>query len=387
MLVVTYFALRFAARRILLLDLKTPGLAGRFQIPPAGQTDENYLVVSPPVLDRRGRFPMADPPTFLHVDLSSIQTEEAWRKETEFVESMPDLPVVIDGFEFNREDSVWNERKLWFAENLVKKRRRVVIVSSVDPINFPLSVAKRNDSKTTNGAQQNSEADKSDAGSDDSNELSGDRLLDSERWAVALALFVRVNTFDQAEPGACPGLFNALGAGESPWRYLESLARIVPTENADSEELIAAVREQAENYYRAVWSTCSRDERMTLFRVAKDGLVSRRDPDLRRLMQRGFLVRDPSLRLMDESFRRFVLSVSAEEGVNTYRADVESHWDRLKAPLLLVLLGVIAFLFVTQKELFDSTLTLVSALTGGAVALLKLVGVFQKGKDSGAAQS
>ncbi|HXI88703.1 MAG TPA: cache domain-containing protein [Blastocatellia bacterium] len=386
-LVVTYFALRFAARRILLLDLKTPGLTGRFQIPPAGQTDENYLVVSPPVLDRRGRFPMADPPTFLHVDLSSIETEEAWRKQTEFIESMPDLPVVIDGFEFNREDTVWNERKLWFAENLVKKRRRVVILSSVDPINFPLTVGKRNDSKTINGAQKNSEADKSDAGSDEANELSGDRLLDSERWAVALALFVRVNTFDQAEPGACPGLFSALGAGENPWRYLESLARRVPTENADSEELIAAVREQAENYYRAVWSTCSRDERMTLFRVAKDGLVSRRDPDLRRLMQRGFLVRDPSLRLMDESFRRFVLSVSAEEGVNTYRADVESHWDRLKAPLLLVLLGVIAFLFVTQKELFDSTLTLVSALTGGAVALLKLVGVFQKGKDSGAAQS
>ena len=205
--------------------------------------------------------------------------------------------------------------------------------------------------------------------------------------AIALALFVRVNTFERAEPGACPGLFNALGAGESPWRYLESLARIVPTKIADSEELIAAVREQAENYYRAVWSTCTRDERMTLFRVAKDGLVSRRDPDLRPLMQRGFLVRDPSLRLMDESFRRFVLSVSAEEGVNTYRADVESHWERLKAPLLLVLLGVIAFLFVTQKELFDSTLTLVSALTGGAVALLKLVGVFQKGKDSSATQS
>jgi hypothetical protein len=126
---------------------------------------------------------------------------------------------------------------------------------------------------------------------------------------------------------------------------------------------------------------------MTLFRVAKDGLVSRRDPDLRRLMQRGFLVRDPSLRLMDESFRSFVLAVSAAEGVNTYRADVESKWDRLKAPLLLVLLGVIAFLFITQKELFDSTLTLVSALTGGAVALLKLFGVFQKGRDSSASQS
>jgi hypothetical protein len=48
---------------------------------------------------------------------------------------------------------------------------------------------------------------------------------------------------------------------------------------------------------------------------------------------------------------------------------------------------VIAFLFITQKELFDSTLSLVSALTGGGLAMLKLFGMFQRGKDSSAGQS
>jgi hypothetical protein len=90
---------------------------------------------------------------------------------------------------------------------------------------------------------------------------------------------------------------------------------------------------------------------------------------------------------MDPSFRSFVLKMSAVEGINRYRAETESHWERLKAPLLLILLGVIAFLFLTQKELFDTSLSLVSALTGGAIALLKLVGIFQKGRGSSAPDS
>ena len=104
-------------------------------------------------------------------------------------------------------------------------------------------------------------------------------------------------------------------------------------------------------------------------------------------MQLGLIVRNPSLGLRDESFRRFVLSVSSAEGVHMYRADVYSNWDRLKVPLLLVLFAVIAFLFLTQKELYDSTISLVTALTGGAFALLKLLGMFQRGKDPGAAQT
>jgi hypothetical protein len=273
------------------------------------------------------------------------------------------------------------------VEHLIQTDRRVVILSSVDPISFPLSVDKKEGSKSS--TKQNSKQDKSDEGKEEPApvESDADRTNDSERWSVALASFVRVIAFEAADPKAYPDLFAAVGAGENPWRYLERIAPRVPTANAGSEELIAEVGHQSENYYREVWSTCSREERMTLLRVARDGLISRLDPDLRRLIQKGFIVRDPALRLMDESFRRFVISTAAAEGVSTYRAEVDSRWETLKAPLLLILLGVIAFLFITQKELFDSTLSLVSALTGGGLAMLKLFGMFQRGKDSSAGQS
>jgi hypothetical protein len=98
-------------------------------------------------------------------------------------------------------------------------------------------------------------------------------------------------------------------------------------------------------------------------------------------MQRGLVVRDPSLRLMDECFRRFVIKASSEEGVAAYRTETHSNWEKWKAPLLLILLAVIGFLFLTQKDLYDSTISTVSAVTGGLLALLRLFGMFQKGKD------
>ncbi|MEK6408396.1 MAG: hypothetical protein AABN34_15825 [Acidobacteriota bacterium] len=338
-LLLAYFAVRFAARRIVLLDIANPRSIPL--IPPTGRVDKNYLVVRPPSLNHWECFPEKD---FSRIDLNGVGAEE-WRKvETKLDAAPRNKPIVIGGFAFRKDDAALNELKLQLVKQaLVLETRRVVIVSSLDPLGFPLS----------NG-----------------------------RWSSALGSFVRANTFAQANSQASALILNAVAAG--PRCHLESASNGVISD-ADAAELIAEEGDQADAYYRGAWSACSREERLTLFRVAQDGLISHCDPDLRRLMQWGLIVRDPSLHLMDDSFRRFVLLTSAAEGVNTYRADVESHWDRLKVPLLLVLLGVIAFLFLTQKELYDSTISLVSALTGGVLALLKLFGMFQRSKDSSAA--
>ena len=51
-----------------------------------------------------------------------------------------------------------------------------------------------------------------------------------------------------------------------------------------------------------------------------------------------------------------------------------------------VLLGVALFLFVTQKELYDSTISFVSAITAGIAILFRLLGMFQKGESGAAPQ-
>ena len=350
-LIGSYFGVRFCANRILLLDMAAPR---SIAVCVSSPLDKNYLVLRPPLFNSAELFPTG---RFLRIDLGGTSLEEWWRFDAEIDKTPRHLPVVIDRFDTNKDDGAFNLRKLELVERLVKEKRRVLIVSAVDPIALPLS----------NGT-----------GSDD-------REQDAERWSITLSSFVRGDTLEEADPSA--RLASAPPVRVGPWPLVENPPKQPGLNGEDDEEFICQMGDQAEAYYRGVWSSCSRDERLTLFRVAQDGLVSRFDSDLRRLMQWGLVVRDPSLQLRDKSFRRFVLAVAAAEGVNTYRADIQSNWDRLKAPLLLILLGVIAFLFLTQKELYDSTLSLVSALTGGAFALLKLFGMFQRGKDADVGQS
>jgi hypothetical protein len=376
MLAGAYVTVSFCARRILLLDMWTPR---SLAISVASPVDKNYLVVRPPLFANGDLFPND---AFMHIDLSGVSLGEWWRFDAQLEKARPDLPVVIDRFEVNKHDCRWNLRKLGLVERLIKETRRVLIVSSHDPLSFPLSNGKPNGNGAAPGAEQNADNGTSGRTPGDEGSVvpSEDHIPDVERWSLVLGSFVRRDSIERASSKANTTRSNSVRIG--PWPCLED----APTEDGSNagEELIAQRADQAETYYRGVWSTCSNEERCTLFRVAQDGLVSRLDPDLRRLMQLGLIVRDPSLKLRDPSFRMFVLAASAAEGVDTFRADVQSSWDRLKAPLLLILLGVIAFLFLTQKELYDSTISLVSALTGAALALLKLIGMFQRSKDAGA---
>jgi hypothetical protein len=259
MLVAAYFAVRFAARRIVLLDIAKPVAIAA---PLADPVDKNYLIVGPTSFDHEYLFPSG---RFLRIDLGSIGAEEWWRNETKLERPPHDLPVVIDRFESNKDDAAWNERKLQFVEHLISKgSRRVLVVSSIDPIGFPLSNGKQSRVDVAPDAQTPGKY-KSIAASRGAalKAISADTRPDVERWSVAFRSFVRVNAFEQARAQARPGLnVNPIGA----------------TPNADDEELIAQTGDQAETFYRGVWSTCSEEERLTLFRVAQDGLVSRSIP-------------------------------------------------------------------------------------------------------------
>jgi hypothetical protein len=190
-----------------------------------------------------------------------------------------------------------------------------------------------------------------------------------------LSSFARVTAVEGDDPKA-RGLLKAANQSEDPISQ--------EPEHPENEELVAKEADQLEIYYRGIWAACSPDEKMTLFRVAKDGLVGRFDPHLRPLMLRGLIVRDPSLGVMLPSFRMFVLKTCVADGVDRLQADEMSHWERWKLPLLLVVVAMISFLFITQRELFDNTVYIVTGVTGGLMALLRLVGMVQPKSGGGA---
>ena len=374
-LVAIYFGVRYCARRILLLDVWAPRSTA---VSIAKAMDKNYMVVRPPLFNSADLSPNG---SFLRIDLGSVPFSEWWRFEADLEKTHENLPVVIDRFEINKDDPVCNVRKLELVQRLIEENRKVLIISAKDPTAFPLSEETQSTRSSSKGNQSDNGKP---AAASTTLEPAVKSPADVQCWALTLSSFVRADNLERVELNGQQTPARTLRI--APWPSVVA-APIGGNLDDEKEEIIAQIGEQAEAYYQGVWSTLSREERLTLFRVAQDGLVSRFDPDLRRLMQLGLIVRNPSLGLRDESFRRFVLSVSSGEGLHVYRADVYSNWDRLKVPLLLVLFAVIAFLFLTQKELYDSTISLVTALTGGAFALLKLFGMFQRGKDPGAAQT
>ncbi|MBI1928810.1 cache domain-containing protein [Candidatus Poribacteria bacterium] len=148
----------------------------------------------------------------------------------------------------------------------------------------------------------------------------------------------------------------------------------------DVEDEPVAVHGDEEDL-KASWATCSTDEKLALFDLAQDGFINSKNPGFRQLLRKRLIVRAPGLRLINESFRRFVISAGrAEDIAAREREGAGSRWNTLKGPLLIGLIGGALFLFISQRELLNITTAFISAIAAGMMALLKLLDVFQRDK-------
>ena len=100
---------------------------------------------------------------------------------------------------------------------------------------------------------------------------------------------------------------------------------------------------------------------------------------IERLLRRELIVRDDDVHLMNDSFREFVKSTDQISFIAEHdqRAKQGSLWQSLKGPLLVVMLAVAVFLFVTQREFYSSSLALVTAVTTIIPAFFKLLSLLQ----------
>jgi len=146
------------------------------------------------------------------------------------------------------------------------------------------------------------------------------------------------------------------------------------------EHMLAKVGSEARLHYRYLWSKCSPDEKLVLVQLAQHGLVNPKYFGwVMDLMNRGLVVRDPTLRVMNESFARFVrqemqrshiLELQEEEG--------PSGWSVLKWILPAPLILVAAFLFVTQRDALSNLTGVLIAVVSLAPILVNLYGQFQE---------
>jgi hypothetical protein len=142
-----------------------------------------------------------------------------------------------------------------------------------------------------------------------------------------------------------------------------------------SEQVLDEVADRTEAWYRGIWRSCRPDEQLVLAEIGSEGFVnykSRRT--VRRLLGRGLIAKDPSFRLMNETFRRFVLSPPCQADIRLVEGASEpSPWDRLRVPFFTVLVSLSLFFLVTQRELFNATIATLSTLTAAVPVMTRVL--------------
>jgi hypothetical protein len=302
-----------------------------------------------------------------------------------------DKTIAINYFEHKREDAKINQQKIRLVESLLALNKRVVVASTVDLAYY------RFDETTAKEPQ----------------DKNSDQSLTTERAEAILRSFAPIYLEDRGDLEAfgkeiikCQDEWSQLKAGQKKEirrmkcllqtvkrecqmrRYLQQAGRDILAENdfekLTPEKIINRVKDRCNAYYFAVWDTCSKEEKLTLCNLATHQLMSSRNPTLPQLLRRGLIFRDPFLRPMSESFAKFIAARGTPSRVEAWKGEQESvAWETLKVPFLIILFAVAAFLFVSQRELYNSTLALVSAFAAGMPALFKLLGVFPGAKSGG----
>ena len=308
-------------------------------------------------------------------------------------------PILLDHFDEGSGDGRLSAKKLWLVEQLVQtRRRRLVILSAIGP--FPLQHGGLTGEPGSKGEEGPSV---------------------EQRWAslltssfVVIDLDPRFETEADAEskqPGRMTVLELNLGRGPRAWvrnftarvkvRQYREIRRVLDRECAgnpflssihddlsrmirrrgdeglDREEILAEIEDRASNYYEGLWACCSQVEKLALEHLAEDGFANYRDGKVvRPLIARGLVRRDPHLRLMNETFRRFVVSTIRRNEIAALEQDTQaSAWDNFKRPFATILALVLVLFVATQKERFDATMAVILGATGVLPSLLKLAGL------------
>lgn len=148
-----------------------------------------------------------------------------------------------------------------------------------------------------------------------------------------------------------------------------------------ADQILDEIEERAFPYYSQEWNACTDEERVVLEHVARYGLAtaaSRRV--VRRLLVKGLVSKDPELKVMNETFRRFILTPDRKAQVRRIEGEAEaSVWDRLRWPLGLTAAAAALFLFTTQRETFNSTVAAVAGVSTAVPALVRFFAGLQRG--------
>lgn len=267
--------------------------------------------------------------------------------------------VALDHFDANLNDIDVVRSRIDLLERLLRENRRVVLLFvNTDPLNFLTSTY---DPKAEAGVLS--------------------------RFATALARFKlsyyrpaqeadRRRSARSPDPWAilrrCLMPFRTVGWHEKLvreecrhpdlWQIRDNLLSEPELTKWSKAQIVQQVQSRANAIYQHMWDECTRLEKFTLIELARGNPINPNNWDAaRRLKLRGYLRTDPFYRIASESLRQFVVRAEQVEDVESWRAESPGAWSQIKVPIIVLLIGGVIFVAVTQPDLFNSVFAFLAA--------------------------
>lgn len=305
------------------------------------------------------------------------------------IKDTPKTEIHLPEFDYGLNDPKIAQKKLELLEGLIKmEKTQIVINSTIEPLLLLMSPTL------------------------DFLKEKGTGQLPFERWAAELQRFVQLQL--RASEGEFSELRNQFkekleesdkfkklpqdvqnSLVSEGWqnRLLKSYAMLLSScqelGHYTADDVIDQIQDLAAAHYWQIWEACNTDEKVLLYRLAQDGFVNWQMKDtLSSLIRRRLIVTDPNFRLMNESFRRFILRAERPEVFREWEQAIGvSMWSRVRTPLILSGIVLAAFFFATQRDIFNQSLGLLTSLMIGAPALIKIFGILTQSRHTSSTQS
>lgn len=390
--------IHFVPQRLFLLDMETLPPLDKWQPQEDGKSQyltHHILLLGHPKSGKRLTVQQLGYAQLL--DFAEMATTGKWQVPTPCADV-----VALNHFEFGVDNADVNMNKLRILEELIHvQHKRIILLSTVDPLYYLTAgcpeVVVSGEKKDIATAIQ---------------------LLD--RWAVILTPFRKVMIEDITVPGFHRVAEEMGRRRQEPDfqafvnRVIEECdhtaqlrkigATILRAHRKDNglprEQLVQELLDRADSYYRVLWSTCTRDERLVLYQLAKDGWANPKNelaiqhlqrrklvvlpvPEIDRQFRRGdepgiFASQVPKrltgLRMMNESFRQFIRNSQHREEIAAWEQEGEqSVWRFMKLSLGILTVAVAAWLLYSQQQFFNAVVGYVGAVGAAAGVLFKLL--------------
>jgi len=160
------------------------------------------------------------------------------------------------------------------------------------------------------------------------------------------------------------------------------LRRLPPNAHLNRDDILAEIEAGARHFYETVWNACDTDARVVLRQLAEEGLVNPNNrAAIGRLLRSGLVRRGHTFRIMNETFRRFVLASATHEMIAAWeREGVRVPWGTIATTGFTAAFGLAGLLLLTQEQLVDAWMSYIPALAPAIPTVWKVLAGVQKGR-------